>query len=215
MNKKVLSGLIMAIFLVTALPVLAAPSPKATPAPMAAPGPKATPAPMATTAPRAATAPKAADIQKCPSCKYCGMNRDKFNFSRMLIIYNDGSQFGACSLHCAAIDLVVHMDKSPTSILVADYNTKKLIDAEKATWVIGGKKPGVMTRVAKWAFAKPADAKAFIKANGGKVANFDDAIKVTFEDMYTDTKMIRAKKAKMKQMMKGKKPMEGMQHQHK
>ena len=189
MTKKVLSGLIMAIFLVTALPALAINEPKAP------------------------DASKAEDIQKCPSCKYCGMDRQKFNFSRMLIVYSDGSQFGACSLHCAAIDLVVNMGKSPTSILVADYNTKKLIDAEKAAWVVGGKKPGVMTRVAKWAFATPDEARAFIKANGGKLANFDEALKVTFEDMYTDTKMIRAKKAKMKKMMKGKMPMQGMQHQ--
>ena len=82
---------------------------------------------------------------------------------------------------------------------MADYNTKKLIDAEKATWVIGGKKPGVMTRVAKWAFEKPEDAMAFVKENEGKVANFDDAMRATFEDMYADVKMIWAKKAKMKE----------------
>jgi copper chaperone NosL len=147
-----------------------------------------------------AFAQKAADIQKHANCKYCGMDRDKFNYSRMLTTYSDGSQFGACSVHCAAIDLVVNMDKAPKSIQVADYNTKKLIDAEKATWVIGGKKPGVMTKVAKWAFEKPGDAQAFVTENGGKVATFDDAMKATFEDMYTDTKMIQAKKAKMKEM---------------
>lgn len=151
-------------------------------------------------------AEKAADIQKHASCKYCGMDREKFNYSRMLTTYSDGSEFAACSLHCAALDLALSLDKVPTSVQVADYNAKKLIDAEKASWVIGGKKPGVMTKVAKWAFDKPEDAMAFIKENEGKMAAFDDAVKAAFEDMYSDVKMIRAKRAKMKEMHQEKKP---------
>jgi copper chaperone NosL len=90
--------------------------------------------------------------------------------------------------------------KQPKAIWVADYNKKNLIDAEKAYWVIGGKKPGVMTKTAKWAFADKKDAEAYIKENGGKLANFDDAMQATFENMYNDTKMIWQKRAKMKQM---------------
>ena len=86
--------------------------------------------------------------------------------------------------------------------MVADYNKKNLIDAEKASWVIGGKIPGVMTKTAKWAFADKKDAEAFIKENGGKLANFEDAMKATYDDMYNDTKMIREKRAKMKAMQK-------------
>jgi copper chaperone NosL len=146
------------------------------------------------------------DIKKHPACKYCGMDREKFNYSRMLTTYSDGSEFASCSIHCVALDLAMSLNKSPNSIQVADYNTKKLIDAEKAAWVIGGKKPGVMTKVAKWAFEKPEDAMAFVKENDGKVANFDDAMRSTYEDMYVDTKMIRAKKAEMKKMQPEKKP---------
>jgi copper chaperone NosL len=153
-----------------------------------------------------ALAQTADDIKKHPNCKYCGMDREKFNYSRMLTSYNDDSEFGACSIHCAAIDFAVSLGKSTRAILVADYNTKKLIDAEKATWVIGGKKPGVMTKLAKWAFEKPEDAMAFVKENEGKVANFEDAMKTTYDDMYTDTKMIRAKRAEMKKMQQEKKP---------
>jgi copper chaperone NosL len=142
----------------------------------------------------------AADIQKHPDCKYCGMDRQKFGHSRMLVTYNDGSEFGSCSMHCAAINLALNIDKTPTQIQVGDYNTKNLIDAEKATWVIGGNKPGVMSKNAKWAFEKPADAEAFVKENQGQVGNFDEAMKVTFADMYSDCKMIREKRAKMKMM---------------
>ena len=88
---------------------------------------------------------------------------------------------------------------------MADYDKKNLIDAEKAYWVIGGNKPGVMTKTGKWAFADKKDAEAFIKEHGGKLANFDDAMKTTYEDMYNDTKMIREKRAKMKQMKQQKK----------
>jgi copper chaperone NosL len=140
------------------------------------------------------------DIQKHPNCPFCGMDRQKFAQSRMLIEYDDGSAFGACSLHCAAMDLALRLDKNPKSIQVADFNTKKLIDAEKAAWVVGGNKPGVMTKRAKWAFADPKDAQAFIKENQGQLATFDEVMKAAYEDMYADTKMIREKRAKMKQM---------------
>jgi copper chaperone NosL len=139
------------------------------------------------------------DIQAHKTCKYCGMDREKFAHSRMLLEYADGSSFGACSIHCAAINMAQTF-KQPRAILVGDYNKKNLIDAEKAYWVIGGKKPGVMTKTAKWAFADKKDALAFIKENGGKLANFEDAMKATYEDMYNDNKMIREKRAKMKQM---------------
>ncbi len=139
------------------------------------------------------------DIKKHPTCTYCGMDREKFAHSRMLIEYDDGTTEGACSLHCAAIDLALHIDKTPKAILVADYNTKKLIDADKATWVIGGSKMGVMTKRGKWAFEKKEDAEKFIKENAGTLVTFDEAMKAAYEDMYADTKMIREKR-KMKKM---------------
>jgi nitrous oxide reductase accessory protein NosL len=82
------------------------------------------------------------DVQAHKNCKYCGMDREKFAHSRMLIEYEDGSNFGSCSIHCSAVDLAVALDKKPKAILVADYNKKDLIDAEKATWVIGGGETG-------------------------------------------------------------------------
>jgi len=142
------------------------------------------------------------DIQKHASCKYCGMDRAKFAHSRMLVTYDDGSQLGTCSIHCLAVDLALNIDKTPKTIEVGDYNTKKLIDAEKAFWVVGGNKPGVMTKRGKWAFENKSDAEAFMKAEGGKVATFDDAMKATYEDMNEDTKMIRERR-KMKRMHKG------------
>ena len=150
------------------------------------------------------------DIKEFPSCKYCGMDRAKFAHSRVYVEYDDGSTFGACSIHCAAIDMAVNIDKGPTIIQVGDFGTKKLISAESAVWVIGGSKPGVMTKRAKWAFESKTDAEAYIKENGGKPASFDEAIKASYEDMYADTKMIREKR----KMIKMKKMNAPAEHKH-
>lgn len=143
------------------------------------------------------------DVKKHTSCKYCGMDREKFAHSRIFIEYDDGSTEGTCSLHCAAVDFALNIDKTPKTIWVGDYNTKNLIDAEKAFWIIGGSKSGVMTKRAKWAFLREEDAKKFVRENGGKLATFDEAIKAAYEDMYQDTKMVREMR-RLKNMVKNK-----------
>ena len=134
------------------------------------------------------------DLADFPSCPLCGMDRKKFDYSRMYIIYEDGSTFGTCSLHGAVIDLALKIDVVPKSIMVADYNTRNLIDAEKAYWVIGGDRMGVMTKRAKWAFKEKKDAEEFIKKNKGKPGNFQEAVRAAFADMYEDVIMIREKR---------------------
>ena len=138
------------------------------------------------------------DVKKHPSCGYCGMDRAKFAHSRVYIDYDDGSTAGTCSIHCAAVDLAIHIDKTPKAILVGDYNSKSLVDAEKAFWIIGGSKMGVMTTRAKWAFGMKEDAEKFKTENGGDPASFEQAIKTAYEDMYQDTKMIRERRKMMR-----------------
>ena len=144
------------------------------------------------------------DIEQHHSCTYCGMDREKFAQSRVLIEYDDGTSLGACSLHCAAVDLANNIDKTPKFIGVGDYYSKKLVDAEKAFWVVGGSKQGVMTANPKWAFASKQDAEKFLKENGGALANFDEAISAAYNDMYRDTKQIRERrKIKRSHLPKG------------
>jgi nitrous oxide reductase accessory protein NosL len=138
-----------------------------------------------------ASAASPADVAKSPACRHCGMDRDKFNHSRMVIEYEDGSTVATCSLHCAAVELALTIDKMPVMVRVADHETKELLDAEKAVWVMGGGKKGVMTAQAKWAFATKDAAERFVQANGGSIIGFDEAIKAAYDDMYQDTKMIR------------------------
>jgi len=131
------------------------------------------------------------DVKDGPSCKYCGMDRARFASTRMVIEYDDGSKLAACSLHCAAVDLALQIDRTPVAIRVADLVTQQLVDAEKAVWVLGGSRPGVMSRRGKWAFAERGAAETFLKENGGSIATFEDAMKAAYEDMYQDTRMIR------------------------
>lgn len=156
-------------------------------------------------APAAVAAPAAGnDVKTYAECKYCGMNREKFAFSRILIEYDDGTVMGLCSIHCAAVDLANNLDRAPKSIKVGDYNSRELVDAEKAFWVMGGAKQGVMTRQPKWAFAKEEAALKFIKENGGTLVTFDQAMKAAYDDMYLDTKMLREKRKMMRMKMEKK-----------
>ena len=118
------------------------------------------------------------DVVKHNACKYCGMDREKFAHSRMLVTYSDGSTVGVCSIHCLVTELKVNKDKMVKTIEVADLNSKKLINVEKATWVIGGAKKGVMTKIPKWAFAQKEDAAAFISKNGGKLASYKEVLAI-------------------------------------
>lgn len=117
-----------------------------------------------------------ADVKMHQACPHCGMDREKFAHSRMLVTYSDGSSVGVCSIHCTVTELKSNKGKMVKTVEVADLNTKKLVDAEKATWVIGGSRKGVMTRTPKWAFAGKDDAAAFISKNGGKLATYKEAL---------------------------------------
>ncbi len=138
----------------------------------------------------------AADKVETPdSCKHCGMDRTKFAHSRMVVTYTDGSSVGTCSINCVVTELS-ESKKEVTSFQVADYNTKKLTNAKTAIWVIGGSKKGVMTKTAKWAFAEKTDAEAFIKANGGTLASFDETLKAAEKDEAERTKHMKSKEHK-------------------
>lgn len=132
------------------------------------------------------------------SCMYCGMKKENFGHSWVIIEHDDGTREGVCSVHCAAIDMALHTHKPVKAITVGDYDTKKQISADSAFWVIGGNKMGVMTARAKWAFETKEAADNFMKEHGGRPATFEEVMKASFEDMYEDTLMIQKKRQMMK-----------------
>jgi nitrous oxide reductase accessory protein NosL len=132
----------------------------------------------------AAAAPPADDIKRHPECKYCGMDRRQFGYSRMLVRYVDGTEVPTCSIHCTGIDLALNPHKGVEAVLVGDYSTRELLNAETAFWVLGGDRMGVMSIRGKWAFRDRRDAERFTREHGGSITSFDEAMKATFEDMY-------------------------------
>lgn len=136
------------------------------------------------------------DLEKIPSCQYCGMDRQKFGSTRMLVEYANGTTIGTCSIHCAAVDLAQSFGKTIKTIWVADYPSGRLIDAEKAVWVVGAGLPGVMAATSRVAFADRADAETFLKGKGGEIADFNASITSTYCDMWPDTQAIRSRRTK-------------------
>ena len=130
----------------------------------------------------ALAAGSSSDIDDHRSCVYCGMDRKAYGYSRMLIEYDDGTAVGVCSLHCAVVELDAIKGRKVKTILVADRDSRILIDAEKAVWVMGGKKPGVMTQRPKWAFGSPTAAGTFVEAYGGKIVPWSEARAAAQED---------------------------------
>lgn len=121
------------------------------------------------------------DIDDHRDCTHCGMDRKAYGYSRMLVEYKDGRKVGTCSLHCAVTELKSRSEADVT-FKVADRNSRELIAAEKAFWVIGGTKRGVMTVRAKWAFKTQKSADAFIQRYGGSPATWQDALAAARED---------------------------------
>lgn len=115
------------------------------------------------------------DIERHRDCRQCGMDRKAYGYSRMLVEYKDGTQAGTCSLHCMITELNRNNGKEIRSMYVADRDTREMIDAEKAIWVIGGKKRGVMTMLAKWAFSSRETAQKFVDGYGGTITYWKEA----------------------------------------
>jgi copper chaperone NosL len=123
------------------------------------------------------------DLDTHRFCAYCGMDRKAYGFSRMLINYDDGTTVGVCSLHCAVIDMAEHSSRAIRTLLVADRNTRILIDATTAFWVSGGEKRGVMTQRPSWAFSTAEKAKIFIQQYGGTISTWKDVFAAAKEEV--------------------------------
>ncbi len=125
------------------------------------------------------------DVDEHRACAVCGMDRKAYGYSRMLVRYGDGSRTGVCSLHCAVVDMDAHKDRQVAALLVADRTTRALVDADKAIWVVGGKKRGVMTQRPKWAFATEDAARSFVKEYGGAITPWVTVLAAAREEALT------------------------------
>ena len=145
------------------------------------------------------------DLAKYTACPYCGMNRRQFHHARMLVHYGDNLPDATCSLHCAAISLSINVDRGPKAIYVADVaapgDVKPLIEAEKATFLVGSSLPGVMTKRSKVAYGSEAAAKAAQATLGGELMDFNKALLAAYADMAQDVAMIRKNREERRKHM--------------
>lgn len=145
------------------------------------------------------------ELSKYPKCPYCGMDRTQWHHSRHLVHYEDDLVDGTCSLHCAALSLSINLDRGPKAIYAADFGSsdkiKPLINVDKATYLIGSKLPGTMSKTSKMAFASADAAKAAQKENGGELGDFNAALRQAYLNMAEDTVMIRARRAERRKKM--------------
>ena len=120
------------------------------------------------------------------SCSVCGMHLPTFYKTNHAIIFKDGNAMQFCSIHCLVETLEYRLSADEkaaiTAIKAVDALSTEMIDAETAYYVIGSKKPGTMTMVSKYAFAKKADAETFAKEFGGEVTDYDHAYAKSKED---------------------------------
>jgi nitrous oxide reductase accessory protein NosL len=145
------------------------------------------------------------ELAKYPKCPYCGMDRTQWHHSRHLVHYADDLVDGTCSLHCAAISLAINLDRGPKAIYAADFGAaaepKPLVNVDEATYLVGSKLKGTMTKISKVAFASADAAKAAQAENGGEIGDFNAALKAAYLSMAEDTMMIRKKRAEMRKKM--------------
>jgi nitrous oxide reductase accessory protein NosL len=155
------------------------------------------------------------ELAKYPRCRYCGMERAKFSHSRHLLVYEDNSVEGTCSIHCAAISLSLNMDRGPKAIYAGDAGskdaTKPLVLVDQAFYVLDPSKPGTMTRSSKFAYASRAAADAAAAGEaaaraGAKVVDFNAALMSAYVGMAEDTVMLRKRRGEMRKKMMMAKP---------
>jgi nitrous oxide reductase accessory protein NosL len=104
------------------------------------------------------------------------MDRKQYSQARIRVTYADNSVVGLCSIRCLTIELKAQNKKKIKVVEVADFSTRKLINAENAYWVVGGAVKGVMTSTPKWAFADKAAAEKFVSKHDGTLSSYEKVL---------------------------------------
>jgi nitrous oxide reductase accessory protein NosL len=139
------------------------------------------------------------DLDKYPKCPYCSMDLRSHHRTRMLIHYANDIPDPTCSIHCAAISLAINLFWEPKAIWVGDNavdtEPRPLVDATKATYLVGSDLPGIMTWNSKTAYGSPEAAAAAQKIHGGKLMDYRQTLKMAYNDMDDDLEHMRKGRA--------------------
>ncbi len=129
------------------------------------------------------------DLLQYPECLHCGMSRKVCAHTRMTVEYTDGTRRAECGLHCLLADLVEQPGRHPKRILAADYNDRKLADAQKSWWVRYDNAVECRGSKIMLAFRTERGADDFVVSFGGRKLDFDEALRLTYLDIEAERKI--------------------------
>ena len=122
------------------------------------------------------------EYTKNKKCENCGMDRNKWARTRYAF-QNSKGKFYTCSIHCVAV-LSMKLEKKPENVKAALYlNPEKMLDADKAFYVLGSAAPGTMTGTSKLAFASMEEAYIFTTQYGGKMTGIKEVLSEASEEV--------------------------------
>ncbi|MDD2697764.1 MAG: nitrous oxide reductase accessory protein NosL [Arcobacteraceae bacterium] len=154
---------------------------------------------------RAVSKSDALNVQKGKNkdfCSVCGMTLHNFYKTNFAANAN-GNEKQYCSIVCFVEDEMVNNQKMK-NIRVIDNSTLKMIDAFKASFVVGSNKPATMSSTSIYGFGTSEAAKQFANENGGDVKTFGEVYKMVKSTQAKDmaaTRERQAKAAKMGEMI--------------
>lgn len=115
-------------------------------------------------------------------CVNCGMARPMWART-WKTFENWKGAFEVCSFTCLA-KLSVKSAENPINVKVALYRDPKTMRAaENASYVVGSKAKGTMTKTSKPAFASQKEAEEFAGTCGGEVMDFQKTFKLAKESL--------------------------------
>ena len=132
-------------------------------------------------------------------CSICGMTLPMF-YRTNHASHHDGHDDQYCSITCEMTDMIVN-NRKMTDFRVVDNATDsktylKFIDANKAFFIVGSKKPGTMSMISKYAFSDKKSALKFQEKNGGKLMDFKDLVSMVKAKLQKDLKATKKRQAK-------------------
>ncbi|RJQ47942.1 MAG: hypothetical protein C4538_04660 [Nitrospiraceae bacterium] len=116
-------------------------------------------------------------------CDNCGMNLNEWARTRHEF-ENSRGKFHTCSIHCVSV-MKMKLNEPPKNVKVAEYlHPENMLDAGKASYVMGSTAPGTMTARSKVAFSSKEEAEKFAAQYSGTVAGFEEALAEAEKDVH-------------------------------
>lgn len=126
-------------------------------------------------------------------CPVCAMKIEAYYKTSHAAKIDKKNYHQYCSMRCLVVEM---QSKKVSSIKVVDSASQKLIDANKAFYIVDSDVVGTMSKVSKLAFLTKESAEDFNMEHGGKIVDFTSALKMAQESLKSDIEMVQNKKTK-------------------